>query len=68
MKTPKQFVDNLGGQPNATEDCNTYLYYFEKSVTNRGFERFLGTRQRLADVDGKPVFGDYNWITFAEVS
>lgn len=68
VRTPKQFMDNLAGQPNASEDCYTYLDYFEKSVTNRGFDRFLGTRQRLADVDNKPVFGDYAWMTFTEVS
>ena len=62
-------MDNLADQPNASEDCYTYLDYFEKSVTNRGFDRFLGTRQRLADdVDNKPVFGDYAWMTFTEVS
>jgi len=27
----------------------------------------LGTRERLPDVDGKPVFGNYQWLTFSDV-
>lgn len=27
----------------------------------------MGTRTRIADVDGKPAFGDYLWRTYEEV-
>lgn len=66
--TPKQFIDDLSGQPSYAADCHTYLDYFEKTVNTRGDDRFLGTRVRLADVDGKPAFGDYAWKTYEEVA
>jgi hypothetical protein len=68
VDTPKEFIDNLGGQPGYSADCHTYLDYFERVVNSRGGDRFLGTRVRLADVDGKPAFGGYAWKTYEEVA
>ena len=68
VDTPKEFIDNLSGQPGYAADCHTFLDYFEKVVKTRGGDRFLGTRVKLADVDGKPAFGDYAWRTYEEVA
>ena len=67
VDTPKEFWDNHAGQPNYIKGCNTYLDYFERNVKLYKDDRFLGTRVKLADVDGKPTFGDYAWKTFGEI-
>ena len=64
---PKYF-DDLGAQP--SENYHPTLYaQFKSTVSAMPNEPFLGTRERLAEVDakGKPVFGEYQWKTFGEV-
>ena len=53
--------------PSYIKGCNTYLDYFELNVKNHRDSRFLGTREKLAEVDGKPEFGEYVWKSFSEV-
>ena len=68
---PKYYND-LSEQPEYNQTGNershyTLYDYFEenhkKSATN---EPFLGTREQLPDVDGKPAFGNYKWLTYTE--
>lgn len=68
VDTPKEFFDNLEGQPKHREGCNTYLDYFEHSVRARPEAPFLGQRvPNGVDEKGKPVFGEYVWKSFKEV-
>ena len=61
-----KYYDDLGAQPQVgTED--TLLKYFKRNVQRHGDSKFLGTRAKLADFNGKPAFGEYEWKTFNEV-
>jgi long-chain acyl-CoA synthetase len=68
LQTPKEFVDNHQGMPSWDEKCLTILDYFEKRVSLYPNDDFLGTRAKLAPgADGKPVYGEYTWLTNKEV-
>ena len=60
-----KYYDDLGAQP-TTDPEDTLLKFFKRNVQRHGDDKFLGTRQRLADVNGKPAFGEYEWKSFNE--
>ena len=43
-------------------------HQFKRGVAQRGDAPFLGTRKMLEkpDANGKPVFGDYEWMSWRE--
>ena len=55
-----KYYDDLQGQYNNLEHRTLYQLY-RRNVDALGAQPFLGTRQQLADVDGKPCFGEYQW-------
>ena len=61
-----EFYDDLGAQPQL-DNYQTVLQYFKRNVAAMPNEPYLGTREKLAQLDskGKPTFGEYQWKTFA---
>lgn len=67
-RVPKEFYDNLEGQRNSYSDYDTLLKLFKRNVAALPNEKFLGTRESLPAVNGKPQFGEYIWKSNADVN
>ena len=64
-----QYYDRLDELPFLAEGGMTLLECFQNHVANRGDEPFLGTRPMVGTSEkGAPVFGDYQWESYRQVS
>lgn len=60
-------MDNLEAIPPYREGFKTFLDFFEDTVKKRPDGPFIGYRPKQSEVEGKPVFGEYQWMSYKQI-
>lgn len=69
INTPVEYYDKIQQFPLSIEGCDTLLKHFKRHLTTNRNGPFLGTRKPTGEKNAKgfPVFGEYEWQTYAMI-